>query len=115
MVMEDVEKPRLSANTGAILKVTSAAICGSDLHMYDGPTTLEAGTIVGHEIMGVIEQVGDRVVLPFNIACGTCLNCVAGFTSACLTMNPGSVGAAAGWPGGPDRRRPGPAPAAGVT
>ncbi len=61
----------------ALLRVTTSGICGSDLHMYDGRTPLDKGTVVGHEIMGIIEEVGeavdsikvgDRVVLPFNIA-----------------------------------------------
>jgi glutathione-independent formaldehyde dehydrogenase len=72
-------KPKIKSPTDALLRVTTSGICGSDLHMYDGRTPLDPGTVVGHEIMGVIEevgeavgsiQVGDRVVLPFNIACG---------------------------------------------
>lgn len=108
MVVEDVDKPRISEPTDAILKVTSTAICGSDLHMYDGRTTIETGTIFGHEIMGVIDQVGDsvkqikvgdRVVLPFNIGCGDCFNCTHDFTSACLVANPENAGAAYGYAG----------------
>lgn len=66
-----------------MLRLTTAAICGSDLHMYEGRTPTEPGTIFGHENLGVIEQVcpavksikaGDRVVLPFNIGCGFCFN-----------------------------------------
>ncbi|HET6924464.1 MAG TPA: glutathione-independent formaldehyde dehydrogenase, partial [Candidatus Saccharimonadales bacterium] len=81
-------------------------ICGSDLHMYGGRTGVEEGKVLGHEIMGIIEEVGDgvnqlkvgdRVVLPFNIACGNCYNCVRGWTNACLTMNPESAGAAYGY------------------
>lgn len=96
MVVSDHPKPKLSKPTDALLRVTTSGICGSDLHMYDGRTPLKAGTVVGHEIMGVIEDVGpavqgiqkgDRVVLPFNISCGTCHNCVRGNTHACLTMN----------------------------
>ena len=76
--------------------------------MYDGRTPLEEGTVVGHEIMGVIESVGeavqsikkgDRVVLPFNIACGFCFNCHRGHTEACLTMNPEAPHAAYGYAG----------------
>lgn len=76
--------------------------------MYDGRTELEKGSIVGHEIMGVISEVGDavrsikkgdRVVLPFNIACGFCFNCHRGYTNACLTMNPESAGAGYGYAG----------------
>lgn len=100
--------PKLNSPSDAILKVTTSGICGSDLHMYDGRTELEKGTVVGHEIMGVIEQVGDavrsikkgdRVVLPFNIACGFCFNCHRGYTNACLTMNPEAASAAYGYAG----------------
>jgi glutathione-independent formaldehyde dehydrogenase len=95
--IDETEKPKIEQSTDAILRVTSAAICGSDLHMYDGRTDIETGRTLGHEIMGVIDQigdgvqqlkVGDRVVLPFNIACGTCTNCTRGLTNYCLTMNP---------------------------
>ena len=108
MSVSDHPAPTLNAPTDAILKVTTSGICGSDLHMYDGRTELKEGTIVGHEIMGVIEDVGpavksisrgDRVVLPFNIACGFCLNCHRGYTNACLTMNPDAASAAYGYAG----------------
>ncbi len=101
-------KPKLSSPTDAILRVTTSGICGSDLHMYDGRTALKKGTVVGHEMMGVIEeagsavrsiQEGDRVVLPFNIACGYCFNCHRGYTNACLTMNPEAASAAYGYAG----------------
>ncbi len=89
-------KPTIQSPNDALLRVTTSGICGSDLHMYDGRTPLDKGTVVGHEIMGIIEEVGeavdsikvgDRVVLPFNIACGYCFNCHRGHTEACLTMN----------------------------
>jgi glutathione-independent formaldehyde dehydrogenase len=108
VAVSDHAKPKLNSPTDAILKVTTSGICGSDLHMYDGRTDLKEGTVVGHEIMGVIEQVGDavrsikkgdRVVLPFNIACGFCFNCHRGYTNACLTMNPESASAAYGYAG----------------
>ncbi len=107
-IVEEVDEPKLSKPTDAVLRITSSAICGSDLHMYDGRTTVDKGTVLGHEIMGVIEEVGDavqqlkvgdRVVLPFNIACGKCYNCVKGLTSACLTMNPNAPSAAYGYAG----------------
>lgn len=81
----------------SLLRLTTAAICGSDLHMYEGRAPLEPGTIFGHENLGVIEEVGaavktirrgDRVVLPFNIACGFCFNCARQFPNACLTTDP---------------------------
>lgn len=104
--VKEVEDPQISEPTDAIVKVTSTAICGSDLHMYDGRTTVDKGTVLGHEIMGVITEtgdavrqlkVGDRVVLPFNIACGKCWNCNQGLTNACLAMNPNAPGAAYGY------------------
>lgn len=105
---KEVDNPRIEQPTDALLKITSAAICGSDLHMYGGRTPLEEGKILGHEIIGVIEatgegvtqvQPGDRVVLPFNIACGSCYNCVRGWTNACLVSNPDSAGAGYGYAG----------------
>ena len=108
VAVEDIEEARIQAPTDALLKITSAAICGSDLHMYDGRTNFEVGRSLGHEIMGVIEKVGDavtqikvgdRVVLPFNIACGDCFNCDRMYTSACLTMNPENAGAGYGYAG----------------
>jgi threonine dehydrogenase-like Zn-dependent dehydrogenase len=74
--------------------------------MYEGRTDLETGRIIGHENLGeVIEcgpavvrlRKGDRVCVPFNVACGYCKNCERGYTSACLTMNPGSAGAGYGY------------------
>lgn len=106
MVVGEVKDPKITDSRDAIIKITSTAICGSDLHMYDGRTVMDKGTIFGHEIMGVVEEVGnavtsirkgDRVVLPFNISCGCCLNCVRGLTSACLTTNPKGIGAAYGY------------------
>jgi glutathione-independent formaldehyde dehydrogenase len=108
VAVKEQPKPELKAPTDAILRVTTSGICGSDLHMYDGRTPLKEGTVVGHEIMGVIDQVGeavtsikkgDRVVLPFNIACGFCFNCHRGHTEACLTMNPEQPHAAYGYAG----------------
>ncbi|MDB5184803.1 MAG: alcohol dehydrogenase [Candidatus Saccharibacteria bacterium] len=105
MVVENKPKPKIIQDTDAVLRITSAAICGSDLHMYEGRTDVEQGKTFGHEIMGVIEavgsavqqiKVGDRVVLPFNVACGYCYNCLRGFTSACMTMDE-SPGAAYGY------------------
>ena len=83
--VEDVPDPRIQEANDAIVKVTSTAICGSDLHLYEvlGPY-LTPGDILGHEPMGIVEEVGseagdlkvgDRVVVPFNISCGHCLMC----------------------------------------
>jgi glutathione-independent formaldehyde dehydrogenase len=61
MAVSPRARPTLKAPTDALLRVTTSGICGSDLHMYDGRTPLKKGTVVGHEIMGVIEEVGDAV------------------------------------------------------
>jgi glutathione-independent formaldehyde dehydrogenase len=104
--VKEVPDPKIEKPNDAIIRLTTSAICGSDLHMYDGHTPAKGGIILGHEPMGVVEKVGDgvnlisegdRVVMPFNVACGTCLNCLKGYSSACLTMNPASAGAAYGY------------------
>ena len=106
VVVEDVPDAQIDQPTDALVRVTSAAICGSDLHMYEGRSAAEAGAVFGHEIMGVVEQVGEavrtvevgqRVVLPFNISCGWCANCARGYTSACLVANPQDPHAAYGY------------------
>jgi glutathione-independent formaldehyde dehydrogenase len=106
MEVQEVPDPVLETENDAIIRVTSAAICGSDLHMYEGRTTAKPGMVFGHEIMGVVEKVGngvqlvkkgDRVSLPFNISCGTCFNCCRGFMNACLTTNPKSPGGGYGY------------------
>ena len=108
VAVEEIEMPRLEEKTDALLKITSAAICGSDLHMYDGRTPFEIGRSIGHEIMGMIESVGDavtqikpgdRVVLPFNIGCGDCFNCSRTYSNACLVTNPEGVGGGYGYAG----------------
>lgn len=100
---------------GAILKVVTTNICGSDQHMVRGRTTAPPGLILGHEITREIVEkgsdvemleVGDLVSVPFNIACGRCRNCREGKTGICLTVNPARPGAAygyvdmGGWAGG---------------
>lgn len=96
--IEDVPEPRILNAQDAIIRVTSTAICGSDLHLYDGYVpTLEKGDILGHEFMGeVVEvgrevrrlRVGDRVVVPFPIACGRCFSCQRELFSVCENSNP---------------------------
>ncbi len=113
VAVEEVEDVKMTEPTDAILRLTSAGICGSDLHMYEGRAPVEPGEVFGHENLGVIEEVGsavrsvkagDRVVLPFNVACGSCANCVRGYTNACLTTNPSSHGGGYGYSGmGPHR------------
>lgn len=93
--VEDVRDPQMIKPTDAIIRITSTAICGSDLHLYNvlGPF-LEPGDILGHEPMGIVEEVGndvtklkrgDRVVVPFVIACGSCWMCDRGLYSQCET------------------------------
>src|SRR5659263_691674 len=91
-----------------LVKITTKNICGSDLHMYEGRTSMEPGRIFGHENLGTVVEigsavdrvkVGDWVCLPFNIACGFCENCERGLTGFCLTANPGIAGAAYGFAG----------------
>ena len=106
VAVEDVPDPRLQHPNDVILRITSSCICGSDLHMYEGRTAAEAGIVFGHENMGVVQEagdavrtlkVGDRVVMPFNVACGFCNNCQRGFTGFCTTVNPGFAGGAYGY------------------
>ncbi|MFC5996156.1 glutathione-independent formaldehyde dehydrogenase [Pseudonocardia hispaniensis] len=106
VTVEDVEDARIEDPTDVLVRVTTAAICGSDLHMYEGRTNAPPGLVFGHENMGVVEDVGpgvasikrgDRVSLPFNVACGFCKNCLAGSTGFCLTVNPGFGGGAYGY------------------
>ena len=106
--VKDVPDAKIERPTDVLVKITATNICGSDLHMYEGRTNMEAGRILGHENMGkVIEvgkavdriKVGDMVCLPFNIGCGFCANCERGLTGYCLTVNPGSAGGAYGFAG----------------
>ena len=96
--MQTVPDPKILNRQDAIVKVTSTAICGSDLHLYNGfVPTMESGDILGHEFMGeVVEtgpdvkklKLGDRVVVPFPIACGRCYSCQQGLFSVCENTNP---------------------------
>ncbi|MGC0377955.1 glutathione-independent formaldehyde dehydrogenase [Streptomyces sp. SAI-229] len=106
VAVEEVDNPAVQHPNDVIVKVTSTAICGSDLHMYEGRTAAEPGITFGHENMGIIMETGpgvtslkegDRVVMPFNVACGFCRNCAEGFTGYCLTVNPGFPGGAYGY------------------
>lgn len=102
----DMPDPKIEEPRDVIIRVTSTNICGSDLHMYEGRTSLEQGRIIGHENLGVVVECGsavrslkkgDRVCVPFNVSCGFCKNCERGYTAACLTMNPGKAGAGYGY------------------
>ncbi|MET9070430.1 zinc-dependent alcohol dehydrogenase [Streptosporangium sandarakinum] len=96
--VRNVPDPGIVNARDAVVRVTSTAICGSDLHLYDGYVpTMKKGDILGHEFMGeVVEvgpqvrnlRVGDRVVVPFPIACGNCLSCQNGMYSVCENSNP---------------------------
>jgi glutathione-independent formaldehyde dehydrogenase len=106
VAVENVPDPVLRHPNDVIVRVTSTCICGSDLHMYEGRTAAQPGIVFGHENMGIIEEagsavktlkVGDRVVMPFNVACGFCKNCQRGFTGFCTTVNPGFAGGAYGY------------------
>jgi threonine dehydrogenase-like Zn-dependent dehydrogenase len=107
MRCESVPDPRIEHPRDAIIKVTACAICGSDLHIYDGVIpTMEHGDVIGHETMGeVVEvgpetkdlKVGDRVVVPFTIACGECFFCKRGFFSGCERSNPNHATAEKLW------------------
>jgi len=98
VTVEEVPDPQILNARDAIVRITSTAICGSDLHIYNGfIPAMQKGDILGHEFMGeVVEvgravsnlRVGDRVVVPFPIACGNCKACQAGLTSLCENSNP---------------------------
>ncbi|MER2137577.1 MAG: alcohol dehydrogenase catalytic domain-containing protein, partial [Arthrobacter sp.] len=107
--VEEKDMPRIEHPNDAIIRVTLAAICGSDLHLYHGlmPDT-RVGTTFGHEFIGVVEEVGssvqnlkpgDRVMVPANIYCGSCWFCVRGLYSNCHNVNPNAtaVGALYGY------------------
>ena len=100
--IDEVPDPTIEAPTDAIIKVTSSGLCGSDLHLYEvlGPF-MDAGDVLGHEPMGIVEEVGsevthikagDRVVIPFNISCGHCLMCEDGLMSQCETTQVREMG-----------------------
>jgi threonine dehydrogenase-like Zn-dependent dehydrogenase len=93
--VEDVPDPRIEEPTDAIIEITSSGLCGSDLHLYEVLAPyLHAGDVLGHEPMGVVQEVGsgvtdikagDRVVIPFQIACGSCFMCTEGLQTQCET------------------------------
>jgi threonine dehydrogenase-like Zn-dependent dehydrogenase len=102
--VDTVPDPKIKDPTDVIIKITSTGICGSDLHLYDGYVpTMEKGDILGHEPMGVVVEVGsavqklkkgDRVVVPFTIACGSCFFCEKQLFSCCDRSNPNAAMAA---------------------
>lgn len=99
VAVEEVPVPKIERPGDAVIRITTAATCGSDLHMYEERSVAEPRLAFGHENMAIVEEVGtgvvssqqgDRVVLPYKIGCGFCFNCSRGYTSACLTANPAS-------------------------
>jgi len=105
--VKEVPDPKILNPRDAIIKITLTAICGSDLHLYDGYIpTLQKGDILGHEFMGeIVElgrnvtnfQIGDRVVVPFTIACGNCFSCQRQLWSLCENSNPNASMAEKFW------------------
>src|SRR2546423_2066029 len=99
--VNDVDDPRIEDAEDVILRVTATAICGSDLHIYNGFIPQKNDMVLGHEFMGVIEETGsgvkglkkgDRVVIPFPIACGRCFFCHDGLPGRCENSNPEKYG-----------------------
>ncbi|HEX7220659.1 MAG TPA: zinc-dependent alcohol dehydrogenase [Burkholderiales bacterium] len=108
--LETVREPKIKAPTDALIRITASAICGTDLHFIRGTVSgLEPGTVLGHEAVGVIEEVGkdvrnfrpgDRVVVPSTICCGYCSYCRAGYQSQCDVTNPEGPRAGTAYYGG---------------
>ena len=114
--LEDVAEPKLQEPTDAIVRLTSSAICGTDLHMVRGTFPgMEKGTFLGHEGVGIVEELGpmvrnfipgDRVVICSTIACGYCSYCRAGYYSQCDNANPKGKRAGTAFFGGPGATGP---------
>lgn len=99
--VDNVEDPRIEKPEDIIVRVTTTAICGSDLHIYDGFVPQLRDEVLGHEFMGIVEETGpdvhrvkkgDRVVVPFTIACGSCFFCQQGYHPNCTHSNPEMYG-----------------------
>src|ERR687897_1859119 len=113
--LDDVEDPKIQEPTDAIIRLTSSAICGTDLHMVRGTLPgMTPGTILAHEGVGIVEEVGsqtrnlqvdDRVVVGSTIGCGYCMFCRGGFYAQCDNANPNGPHAG-GYPGLPRPPRP---------
>jgi threonine dehydrogenase-like Zn-dependent dehydrogenase len=114
--LADVPEPTIQQPTDAIVRITSSAICGTDLHFIRGSAPdMEPGTILGHEGVGVVEalgadvrnlEVGDRVLIPSTIACGNCAYCRAGYFAQCDVANPNGKKAGTSFFGGPKATGP---------
>jgi len=114
--LDDVAEPRIQQPNDALVRLTASAICGTDLHMVRGTMAgMKPGTILGHEGVGVVEEIGrdvrnlnagDRVVIPSTIACGYCSYCRAGYYSQCDNANPNGAQAGTAFFGGPEQTGP---------
>jgi threonine dehydrogenase-like Zn-dependent dehydrogenase len=114
--LDDVREPKLEKPTDAIVRLTSSAICGTDLHMIRGTMAgMKPGTILGHEGVGVVEETGsavrnikqgDRVVIPSTIACGNCSYCRDGYYAQCDKANPNGPESGTPFFGGPETSGP---------
>ncbi|KYF95159.1 zinc-dependent alcohol dehydrogenase [Sorangium sp. So ce1153] len=114
--MDDIKEPKIKESTDAIIRITASAICGTDLHFIRGTMPgMEPGTVLGHEAVGVIEELGDdvrnlkkgdRVVVPSTIACGYCSYCRAAYYAQCDNANPNGKHAGTAFFGGPKMSGP---------
>src|SRR5437762_4293173 len=114
--LDDVREPKIKEQTDAIVRLTASAICGTDLHFIRGTVPgVKSGTILGHEGVGIVENVGkdvrnfapgDRVVVPSTIACGSCVYCRVGYYSQCDNANPNGPSAGTAFYGGPKESGP---------
>lgn len=114
--LEDVPDPIIQSPTDAIVRITTSAICGTDLHFIRGSfPDMQPGTILGHEGVGIVEElgsdvrnleVGDRVIILSTITCGNCSYCRAGYYSQCDTANPNGKAAGTAFFGGPKATGP---------
>lgn len=114
--VDQVPDPTIQEPTDAIVRLTASAICGTDLHFIRGSMSqMKPGTILGHEGVGVFEQVGDdvrnlevgdRVVICSTIGCGSCSYCRAGYFAQCLNANPNGPDAGTSFFGGPEMTGP---------
>jgi threonine dehydrogenase-like Zn-dependent dehydrogenase len=114
--LDEVDDPRIEAPTDAVVRITRSAICGTDLHFVRGTMAgMKPGTVLGHEAVGVVEEVGpgvrnfregDRVIVPSTIACGACVPCKKGFFAQCDRANPNGPDAGTAFYGGPELSGP---------
>ncbi|WP_053360505.1 zinc-dependent alcohol dehydrogenase [Bacillus sp. FJAT-27251] len=110
--VKNVDDPKIEKNDDIIIRVTSTAICGSDLHIYQGALPTHPGYVIGHEPMGIVEHVGsevtkvkkgDRVVIPFTVGCGHCFYCEHDMGSQCDNSNPNDMVDSGGYLGFTER------------